>query len=198
MESDLDHPAAARQAGLTHIRDDAPGIRREPTGSGFDYTWPDGRQVRDEDTLSRIRALAVPPAWIEVWIAPDPLGHLQATGRDARGRKQYRYHPRWRAVRDESKFGRMLAFGEALPRLRQRIDADLRRRGLPRERVVAAVVRLLERGLIRVGNTEYARDNHSYGATTLRDEHVEIDNATLSFEFRAKSGKTQTLRLRDP
>ena len=148
-----------------------PGITRHKARNGFDYRLPDGRLVRDLDTLKRIGSLAIPPARTAVWICPYPNGHIQAIGRDKRGRKQYRYHPRWREVRDESKYGKMLAFGRVLPAIRERVEADLRRRGLPRERVLAAVVRLMEATLFRIGNTEYAKANKSYGLTTLRDRH---------------------------
>jgi DNA topoisomerase-1 len=157
----------------------------------------DGRTIRDKTILARIRSLAIPPAYSDVWICPTPNGHLQATGRDARGRKQYRYHPRWRAVRDETKFGRMLAFSEVLPRLRARLEEDLAKPGLPREKVLAAVVRLLECTAIRVGNDEYARANRSFGLTTLQDRHVEVSGNTLRFEFRGKSGKTHRVALSD-
>src|SRR5262245_23292808 len=160
--------SAARAAGLRHARDDRPGIRRVRCGRGFRYRAADGSALRDRETLERIRSLAIPPAWVDVWICPSPNGHLQATGRDARGRKQYRYHPRWRAVRDETKYDRLIAFGEALPTLRARVEADLALPGLPRPKVLATVVRLLETTLIRIGNEEYARDNGSFGLTTLR------------------------------
>src|SRR5919106_5900018 len=152
----------------------SPGITRRRRGRGFEYLDPGGNGVRDQATLERIRALAIPPAWTDVWICVDPNGHLQATGRDARGRKQYRYHPRWREVRDAAKYGRLIEFARSLPRIRRRTDRDLRRRGLPREKVLAVVVRLLEETLIRVGNDEYARDNRSYGLSTMRDRHVDV------------------------
>jgi DNA topoisomerase I len=188
---------SARAAGLRYLSDASPGIRRRRSGRGFSYVGPDGRPVRDKTTLARIRSLAIPPAYTDVWICPIPSGHLQATGRDARGRKQYRYHPKWREVRDETKFGRMVAFSDALPRLRQRVEDDLAKSGLPREKVLAAVVRLLECTGIRVGNEEYARTNRSFGLTTLRDHHVEISGATMRFEFRGKSGKTHRVALSD-
>jgi DNA topoisomerase-1 len=188
---------SAQAAGLRYVSDASPGIRRRRSGRGFTYVGPDGRPVRDKATLVRIRSLAIPPAYTDVWICPSPSGHLQATGRDARGRKQYRYHPKWREVRDETKFGRMLAFSEALPRLRQRVEDDLAKPGLPREKVLAAVVRLLECTGIRVGNEEYARTNRSFGLTTLRDHHVEISGSTMRFEFRGKSGKTHRVALSD-
>ena len=193
----LDPQHAAQSAGLRYVSDASPGISRRRAGKGFSYAGPDGRPVRDPATVARIRALAIPPAYSDVWICPDPNGHIQATGRDARGRKQYRYHPRWRAVRDETKFGRMLAFSEVLPEIRRRADQDLRRAGLPREKVLAAVVRLLECTGIRVGNDEYARTNESFGLTTLRDEHVEVDGSTMSFAFRGKGGKDHTVELSD-
>jgi DNA topoisomerase-1 len=192
-----DPVAAARAAGLRYVRDDRPGIRRVRRGGGFGYTDPDGRSVTDEETLGRIRALAIPPAWTDVWICPSPNGHLQATGRDAKGRKQYRYHPRWREVRDETKYDRMVAFGLALPRLRARVEADLARPGLPREKVLATVVRLLETTLVRVGNSEYARANGSFGLTTLRDRHVEVEGGTVRFAFRGKSGVRHRIDVRD-
>jgi DNA topoisomerase-1 len=161
------------------------------------YLGPRGRPVRDRATLARIKSLVIPPAWTDVWICPDPLGHIQVTGRDARGRKQYRYHPRWRAVRDEAKYGRMLAFGQALPIIRERTEEDLARRGLPRRKVLAAVIRLLEATLIRVGNEEYARDNGSFGLTTFRDRHASIEGSTVVFRFRGKSGKEHRVGVQD-
>lgn len=184
-------------AGLNHVSDEEPGIRRRRAGKGFSYRWPDGALVTEEETLARIRKLAIPPAYRDVWICPDPDGHLQATGRDARGRKQYRYHPRWTELREGTKFGRMLDFCHALPALRARVDADLARRGLSREKVLAAVVRLLETTLIRVGNESYARENSSYGLTTLRDDHAEIDGTEIRFAFKGKSGKDWNVALRD-
>ncbi len=188
---------SAQSAGLRYVSDGTPGIRRRGAGTGFSYVGSDGRVFRDKATLARIRSLAIPPAYADVWICPTANGHLQATGRDARGRKQYRYHPRWREVRDETKFGRMLAFSEALPRLRKRVKADLARPGLPREKVLATIVRLLECTGIRVGNDEYARSNRSFGLTTLQDRHVEISGSKLSFEFRGKSGKKHQVALTD-
>jgi DNA topoisomerase-1 len=170
---------------------------RKGVGKGFAYVGPDGRPMRDAARLKQIRALAIPPAWEHVWISPLPNGHIQATGRDARGRKQYRYHPRWRETRDETKYHRMLAFAEALPRIRTRVSADLGRPGLPREKVIATIVRLLETTLIRVGNEEYARTNHSFGLTTLRDRHVRITGTTIAFRFRGKSGVHRALDVRD-
>ena len=193
----IDPADSAEAAGLIYVSDAAPGITRRKAGQGFRYLGADGKPVRDAATLARIRALAIPPAYTDVWICPSPRGHIQATGRDARGRKQYRYHPRWRDVRDETKFGRMLAFSNALPAIRRRIARDMARPGLPREKVLATVVRLLESTRIRVGNDEYTRANRSFGLTTLRDQHVEISGSTLRFEFRGKSGKKHTVGLTD-
>jgi DNA topoisomerase-1 len=188
---------SADAAGLRYVSDTGPGIRRKRAGRGFSYIAPDGSVIRDPAELRRIRALAIPPAYTDVWISPSPRGHIQATGRDARGRKQYRYHPRWREVRDATKFGRMLAFSMALPAIRERVDHDLALSGLPRERVLATIVRLLESTGIRVGNEEYARTNRSFGLTTLRNRHVEISGSRISFEFRGKSGKTVSCDLSD-
>ena len=187
----------AHAAGLRYITDDAPGIRRRRSGKGFTFTGLDGKPIRDKTTLTRIKSLVIPPAWSEVWICPDPRGHIQATGRDARGRKQYRYHTNWRTARDETKFERMLAFSEALPKIRAQVERDLSRRDLPREKVLAAVVRLLETTLIRVGNEEYAQANKSFGLTTMRDRHVKIDGAEVRFSFRGKSGKQHEVALKD-
>jgi DNA topoisomerase-1 len=189
--------AAAREEGLRYTTDHEPGLRRVVRGKGFVYLDSEGRQIRDTATLARIRSLAIPPAYRDVWICPYANGHLQATGRDARGRKQYRYHPRWRATRDATKFDRMLEFGAALPRIRRRVALDLRRPGLPREKVLAAIVRLLECTLIRVGNEEYARANGSFGLTTLRDRHVELNGGTVQLEFRGKSGIMQKVSIED-
>jgi DNA topoisomerase-1 len=198
MATSVETVKTAQEAGLRYVSDSMPGIRRLGSGKGFRYVGPDGRAIRDAGVLKRIRSLAIPPAYRDVWICPDPNGHIQATGRDARGRKQYRYHPRWREVRDETKFGRMLDFSGALPRIRRRVDRDLGLPGLPREKVLATVVRLLECTGIRVGNDEYARANGSFGLTTLRDDHVEISGSTLRFQFRGKSGKTHKVALSDP
>src|SRR5215204_56541 len=165
---------SAQAAGLRYVSDTQPGIRRKRAGKGFVYLGADGKTIRDAKELARIRSLAIPPAYTDVWICPSPSGHIQATGRDARSRKQYRYHPKWREVRDETKFGRMLAFSEALPQIRERVERDLSLPGLPREKVLATVVRLLESTCIRVGNDEYTKANRSYGLTTLQDRHVEI------------------------
>ncbi|HWF87072.1 MAG TPA: hypothetical protein VG222_19580 [Vicinamibacterales bacterium] len=174
-----------------------PGIRRLGSSRGFRYVGASGRAVTNHAELQRIRSIVIPPAWRDVWICPIALGHIQATGRDARGRKQYRYHPRWREVRDEVKYGRLIAFARTLPRIRRRTDADLRRNGLPREKVLAAVVQLLEKTLIRIGNEEYARQNHSFGLTTMREQHAKIQGATVHFEFRGKSGIEHAVDLRE-
>jgi DNA topoisomerase-1 len=192
-----DPAQSAKEAGLRYVTDTQPGIRRKKAGRGFRYLNAEGKPVRDEETLARIRSLVIPPAWTQVWICASPRGHLQATGRDAKGRKQSRYHPRWRAVRDETKYERMLLFGTALPRIREQVDDDLGRPGLPREKVLATIVRLMERTLIRVGNEEYARENGSYGLTTMRDRHVEVEGTTIRFKFRGKSGKLHNVGLRD-
>jgi DNA topoisomerase I len=189
--------AAAKSAGLKYVTDKTPGIRRQRRGDGFIYLRPDGTRVPRGAEIQRIRSLAIPPAWTDVWICPDPDGHLQATGRDARGRKQHRYHPRWREVRDDAKYHRMIAFAQALPRLRARLERQLRRPGLPRDKVLAAVVRLLETTLIRVGNEEYAKQNNSFGLTTMRDGHAQINGAAVCFSFRGKSGIEHRVDLQD-
>ena len=191
-------PAIAKAAGLRYVSDARPGITRRRAGKAFAYRNAEGRTVRDPETLRRIRSLAIPPAWTEVWICPQESGHIQATGRDARGRKQYRYHPDWRTVRDEAKYSRMLAFGEKLPRIRRRVAADMRRRGMTREKVLATIVRLLETTLIRVGNDEYAQQNGSFGLTTLHNRHAKVRGGQIQFEFRGKSGKRHRIDLRDP
>lgn len=191
----IDTPDVPR--GLIYADDHDPGLRRVSGPAGFSYQDESGRAVTDAATLDRIRALVIPPAWTQVWICPDPRGHIQATGRDARRRKQYRYHSAWRSTRDEAKFERVAPFGRALPRLRRRVDADLRRRGLPREKVLALVVGLLEATLIRVGNDEYARANQSYGLTTLLKRHVTASRAGGVFEFRGKSGRIHRTTFRD-
>jgi DNA topoisomerase-1 len=192
-----DPAEAARAAGLRYVSETGPGIRRRRAGRGFVYLNGHG-PLRERATLGRIRTLAIPPAWTDVWICPSPVGHLQAVGRDARGRKQYRYHPRWRETRDETKFTHMVAFARALPRIRTRVAADLTRRGLPREKVLATVVRLLETTLVRVGNEEYVRANKSFGLTTLRDRHVDVNGDAVRFRFRGKGGKEHDLDVRDP
>jgi DNA topoisomerase-1 len=193
----LTSPKTARAAGLEYVSDDTPGISRVRSGKGFAYRDARGRLIRNRRVLARIRALVIPPAWENVWISPKENSHLQVTGRDARGRKQYRYHPRWTEQRDSVKYDRMIAFGSALPAIRKRIAADLKQAPLSRPRVLATVVRLLERTLIRVGNEEYARANGSYGLTTLQDRHVEIRGPVVRFRFRAKSGVKQAVELED-
>jgi DNA topoisomerase-1 len=188
---------AARSAGLRYVSDLSPGLRRKRRGNGFAYVDEAGKAVRDRAVLERIRSLAIPPAYEDVWISPSPAGHIQATARDARGRKQYRYHPRWREVRDETKYERLLAFAKALPALRKRVALDLRREGMPRQKVLAAVVRLLETTTIRVGNDEYARANGSFGLTTLRNKHAKVKGADVAFSFRGKSGVVRSVGLHD-
>jgi DNA topoisomerase-1 len=188
---------AAHAAGLRYVNDGDPGITRRRAGKGFSYKSLDGAPIRDGDELRRLRALAVPPAWTDVWICPSPRGHIQATGRDARGRKQYRYHEEWTRTRGEAKFERTVAFARALPRLRRRVTRDLQRTGLPREKVLAAVVRLLETTLIRVGNEEYARHNRSFGLTTLRRRHADVRGSAVKFTFRGKSGVSHSVGIRD-
>ena len=192
-----DPPAAAKAAGLRYVHDDRPGIRREPAGDGFRYLDAKGEAVEDETTLKRIKSLAIPPAWTDVWICPQANGHLQATGRDARGRKQYRYHPKWREVRDEVKYERMIKFGKALPQIRKEVDRALSLPGLPREKVLATIVYLLEATMMRIGNDEYARENKSYGLTTLRNRHVKIDGSEVEFRFRGKSGVYHDVKVHD-
>jgi DNA topoisomerase IB len=197
--SDID-PALRREvraAGLVYVSDTQPGFRRQRRGKGFSYDDADGRRVSDAEHLQRIRALAIPPAYADVWICPNPSGHLQATGRDARQRKQYRYHAQWRALRDHGKFDRVLAFGAALPALRRRVRRDLARPGLPRDKVLALIVRLLDDTLIRIGNEAYTRDNKSFGLTTLRSRHVRAERGRLRFAFRGKSGQEREVELSD-
>lgn len=193
----VDPRDAAEEAGLRYVSDEGPGITRRRAGSGFTYRAPKGAAIKDVATLRRIRALAIPPAWTEVWICPHPDGHIQATGRDGQGRKQYRYHPRWREVRDATKYDRLLEFARTLPAIRARIAEDMRLTGLRREKVLATVVHLLETTLIRVGNNDYAKRNGSFGLTTLRDGHVAVEGDSLRFAFRGKSGRTWRLGLRD-
>lgn len=192
-----DPPAAAKAAGLRYVHDDRPGIRREAVRDGFRYLDAKDAPVEDEATLKRIRSLAIPPAWTDVWICPQANGHLQATGRDARGRKQYRYHPKWREVRDEVKYERMIKFGKALPQIRKEVDRALALPGLPREKVLATIVYLLEATMMRIGNDEYARENKSYGLTTLRNRHVKIDGSDVEFRFRGKSGVYHDVKVHD-
>ena len=196
-QTGADLRAAAEKAGLVHVDDRRPGLTRKRSGTGFRYLDAKGAPVRDARILARIRALAIPPAYADVWICPRANGHIQATGRDAKGRKQYRYHPDFRQAREANKFSRIMAFADALPSIRQRVDADMKRPGLSREKVLATVVHLLETTLIRVGNDDYARTNKSYGLTTLRDPHVRVEGAALSFRFKGKSGKMWDVSLKD-
>lgn len=192
-----DPARSAEVAGLRYVNDDEPGYTRRRCGKGWSYKDTRGETIRDDDERGRIEALAIPPAWTEVWICPDPDGHIQATGRDDAGRKQYRYHPRWREVRDATKFHRMIRFGRALPAVRSRVREDLATRSLSRRKVVAAVVRLLETTCLRVGNEEYRRKNGSFGLTTLRDRHVEIEGSRIRFAFEGKGGQEREVTLRD-
>jgi len=196
-ENIIDPRDAAESVGLVYISDDEPGIRRKKAGKGFTYVMPGGARVEDKATLERIRALAIPPAYTDVWICPDPRGHIQATGRDAKGRKQYRYHTGFREVRESTKYEHMLEFAQSLPAIRARIREHMGLPGLPREKVLATIVHLLETTLIRVGNSDYAKQNKSYGLTTLRDPHVKVDGSALRFQFKGKSGKTWQLQVED-
>jgi DNA topoisomerase-1 len=189
--------SSAREAGLRYVSDRESGFARRRRGKGYQYVDADGGALSSEQ-VKRIEALAIPPAWTDVWICRSPNGHLQATGRDARGRKQYRYHPRWTEVRDETKYHRLLAFAGSLPRIRRRVEKDMSRKALSRERVIATVVHLLDTTNIRVGNDEYARDNKSFGLTTMRERHVELDGSHITFRFRGKSGKMHDVELTDP
>jgi DNA topoisomerase-1 len=193
----VDPKDAAESAGLLYVSDEEPGIRRKKAGKGFSFVKPGGAKVVDEATLKRIRSLVIPPAWTDVWICAKPNGHLQATGRDAKGRKQYRYHPAFREVRESSKYEHMMEFAQGLPAIRKAVADHMSLRGLPREKVLATVVHLLETTLIRVGNSDYAKQNKSYGLTTLRDPHVQVDGAELRFQFKGKSGKTWRLQVKD-
>ena len=188
---------SAREAGLRYVNDSKPGIRRIRSSNGFRYIGPGRGPVRDRETLERVRRLAIPPAWTEVWICPIEKGHIQATGRDARERKQYRYHKAWREERDETKYSKMIVFAEALPRIRRRVARDLAQPGLPREKVLATLVRLLEMSHIRIGNDEYRRENRSFGLTTLRNRHVRVSGNSLRFHFRGKSGKQHEVAVED-
>lgn len=193
----IDSLGSAKTAGLRYVSDASPGVIRKRRGQGFYYISPNGKVLRDPSSVRRIRSLVIPPAWNDVWICPDPDGHVQATGRDARGRKQYRYHPRWYQVRDGTKYDRMLMFGRLLPKIRKRVAKDLATPGLSRDKILATVVRLLETTLIRVGNEEYARTNESFGLTTMRDRHVKVNGHSLRFEFRGKSGIRHAVDLTD-
>jgi DNA topoisomerase-1 len=188
---------AAREAGLVYVTDEEPGIRRVRAGRGFRYRTPRGRTITGPKEIGRIKALAVPPAWRDVWICPTPRGHLQATGRDERGRKQYRYHPLWRKTRDATKYDRMIAFGESLPAMRKRIREDLSLTGLTREKVLATVLRIIDLTSVRVGNPRYARENRSFGITTMHGRHADVNGGTIRFEFSGKGGKLHTVDVRD-
>lgn len=193
----LDPRDAARRADLVYVTDEEPGIRRLPHGRGFRLVDAEGKRLAAPEDLSRIRSLAIPPAWTDVWISADPNAHIQATGRDLKGRKQYRYHPAWTVCRDEAKFSTLAAFGKALPKLRAQAASDLRKRSLARERVIASVVLLLDDTMIRIGNEAYARENRSFGLTTLRQDHVDVEGTQLRFAFRGKSGQEWNVKLRD-
>ncbi len=188
---------SAAAAGLRYVNDEGPGIRRKRNGRAFSYIGPDGERIRDRKVIQRIKALVIPPAWTDVWICPEGDGHIQATGRDARRRKQYRYHARWHEVRDAGKYERLATFAEALPRIRERVEVDLRARGLPRRKVLAVVVKLLQDTSIRIGNDEYRRDNRSFGLTTMLDRHARFDGHGLRFEFKGKSGRQHSVQLGD-
>ena len=192
-----DSAEAAEEAGLQYVNDERPGYSRKAKGKDFEYFDTEGKPIRDEQRLLRIKRLAIPPAWTNVWICPSANGHIQATGRDARGRKQYRYHERWREVRDENKFDRLDKFAKALPKIRRRVAQDLKFPGLPREKVLATIVRLLERTFIRVGNEEYARENKSFGLTTFKNRHVKVKGAQVRFRFRGKSGRQHEVDVTD-
>ena len=189
--------AAANDAGLYYVNDNRVGYRRKANGNGFEYLDTEAKRIRDRQRLLRIKRLAIPPAWTDVWICPSPNGHIQATGRDARGRKQYRYHDRWREVRDENKFGRLAEFAKTLPKIRRRVARDITLADLPREKVLATVVRLLERTFIRIGNEEYARENKSFGLTTIKNRHVTVKGPHLRFRFRGKSGRQHEVDMTD-
>ena len=194
QESVNDPVQSAKDAGLRYVSDTTPGIVRKRSGKGFRYVDADGKPVKDPQTLARIKSLVIPPAWTNIWICPSAQGHLQVTARDAKGRKQSRYHPRWREVRDDTKYERMLLFGSALPKIRERVEIDLRVEGLPRAKVLAAIVRLMEVTLIRVGNEEYARTNHSYGLTTMRNRHVQVDGSTITFKVSGQKWSASRYR----
>jgi DNA topoisomerase-1 len=197
VETIVDPRDAAESAGLRYVSDGRPGIRRKKAGTGFSYGRADGSKLTEKDVLKRIKALVIPPAWTEVWICPFADGHLQATGRDAKGRKQYRYHPRFREVRESTKYEHVVAFADALPAIREKVQEHMALRGLRREKVLATVVHLLETTLIRVGNDDYAKQNNSYGLTTLKNRHVSVDGNEVRFRFTGKSGKQWSLRVRD-
>jgi DNA topoisomerase-1 len=192
-----DPEEAAEEAGLRYVSDDQPGYSRKQKGDDFEYFDTKGKPISDEARLLRIKRLAIPPAYTDVWICPTASGHLQATGRDVRGRKQYRYHERWREQRDETKYDRMLIFGAALPKIRKQVEADLALRGLPRNKVLATIISIMERTFIRVGNKEYARTNNSFGLTTIRNKHVKVKGTNVRFTFRGKSGINHDVEVAD-
>lgn len=197
IQTDVQPEEIAQVAGLRYVHDDKPGITRKLKGDHFCFYAKDGSEITDEEEIKRIRKLAIPPAYTDVWICPSSNGHIQATGRDAKGRKQYRYHPRWKEVSDETKYNKMIAFGKALPAIRRHINKDLARTGLPKEKIMAALVHLLEVTLIRVGNEEYAKENKSFGLTTLRNRHVDIKGDKIAFKFLGKSGQHHEISLTD-
>jgi DNA topoisomerase-1 len=197
IQTIVDPKDAAESAGLRYVSDDRPGIHRRPAGKSFSYWRPDGSRLSDPQAVRRIKSLAIPPAWTDVWICPFADGHIQATGRDAKGRKQYRYHPRFREVRDSTKYEHVVAFARALPAIRERVQEHMSLRGLPRDKILATVVHLLEATLIRVGNDDYAKQNKSYGLTTLKNRHVAVDGSEVRFRFTGKSGKEWSLKVRD-
>jgi DNA topoisomerase-1 len=197
-EITTDPHQAADEAGLVYVSDVQPGIRRRRQGKSFYYCDSEGKVIKNEKILGRIKSLVIPPAWTDVWICANPNGHLQATGRDSKNRKQYRYHPQWRAFRDQTKYDRMLAFGLVLPKLRRHIKKDLALPGLPRTKVLATVVETMEKTLIRVGNEEYSKKNNSFGLTTLRNRHVKIKGTKVLFSFKGKSGVWQNIEMTDP
>ena len=192
-----DSAETAREAGLQYVSDERPGYSRRAKGKDFEYLDMEGKAIRDEQRLLRIKRLAIPPAWTDVWICPSPSGHIQATGRDARRRKQYRYHERWREVRDENKFDRLAQFAKTLPNIRRQVAQDLKLSGLPRRKVLATLVRLLERTFIRIGNEEYARENKSFGLTTFKNRHVKVKGVQIRFRFRGKSGRQHEVDVTD-
>jgi DNA topoisomerase I len=192
-----DPAEAAEEAGLRYVNDNQPGYTRKASGDDFEYFDTEGKPIRDDQRLLRIKRLAIPPAWTDVWICPSPNGHIQAIGRDARGRKQYCYHDRWREMRDENKYDRIVIFAEALPKIRRRVSKDIKLPGLSQNKVLATVVQLLERTFIRVGNQEYARDNKSFGLTTMQDRHVDVRGSKMRFRFRGKSGRNHDVDVTD-
>ncbi len=197
LEIVTDPEVAAEEAGLRYVSDDKPGYTRKKRGKKFVYFDTEGKEIRDETRILRLNRLAIPPAYTDVWICPSPNGHLQATGRDDRGRKQYRYHERWREERDENKYEKMIIFGKALPKIRRRINRDLKVRGLPKEKILATIVQLLEKTFIRIGNEEYAKENKSFGLTTMRNRHVDVKGVTVRFRFRGKSGQDHDIDTED-